>query len=241
MKLSIVIPALNEAAYLEPAVRAARANAGAGAPHELIVADCGSTDGTPALARALGACVVTASPPPDCRAAALNAGASQASGDVLLFLDPDTLLPEGYDESIMRALADPGTAGGAFEFALDGRGFGLRLVELINRTRYRIWPWYYGDQGIFVRRPTFERLGGYPDRRIMEASEFCKRLRRTGKLALIDKCATTSARRFQEGGVYSVLANDIRIWWLDITGRPTEQFAHAYREENLLRGQPGKL
>ncbi len=237
MKLSVIIPALNEAAYLASTVEAAKANARASGPYELILADCGSSDGTPGIAQALGLTVVTSSPPPDCRAAALNAGASAATGDVLLFLDADTLLPEGYDESIMRVLDDPRTVGGAFEFALDGKGLGLRLVEIINRTRYRLWPWYYGDQGIFVRRTAFANVGGYPLRRIMEASDFCKSLRKTGKLALINKGARTSARRFIEGGVYRVLANDIRIWWLDITGRPTEQFAHAYREDNLLRGQ----
>jgi len=235
--LSIIIPALNEARYLPAVIRSVRDAASLKVSHEIIVSDCGSSDGTLELAMSLGARVVESSPPSGCRAEALNIGAAAAGGDVLLFLDADTILPHGYDESIMSALKDQGTVGGAFEFAMDGDAFGLRLVELINRVRYRIWPRYYGDQGIFVRADVFRVVGGYPSRRIMEASDFCVSLRKKGRLALIRKCAVTSSRRFIEGGVYNVLANDIRIWWLDLIGLQTEHFADAYRDNNRLRGR----
>jgi hypothetical protein len=109
-------------------------------------------------------------------------------------------------------------------------------VELVNRVRYRLWPLYYGDQGVFVRATAFRRAGGYPERRLLEASEFCKRLARLGKLVLVRQYMRTSARRFVEGGVLRVLAHDIRIWGLDLLGRPTEQFGPAYQEENCRRG-----
>jgi hypothetical protein len=237
VKLSIVIPTLNEAGYLPAAVSAVRRRAALGPPHEIIVADCGSADGTVDVAERLGACLVRESPLPDSRAAALNRGAAAASGDVLLFLDADTLVPLAYDRSICGALRDPQVVGGAFEFALDGRELGLRVVEVINRVRYRLWPRYYGDQGVFVRAAAFRAVGGYPQRRILEASDLCRTLARHGRLALIHKPMRTSPRRFREGGIYRTLGLDVDIWWRDLLGLPTEPFGPDYQENNRRRGE----
>lgn len=235
MNLSVIIPTLNEAHYLAAAVAAVRRRAVCSAP-EILVSDCGSADGTPALAERLGVRLVCGVPPPDSRAAALNAGVAAAGGDVLMFLDADTRVPHGYDRSIVQALGDPRVVGGAFEFELDGSPLGLRVVEIINRVRYRLWARYYGDQGIFVRREAFRRVNGYPPRRILEASDFCRALARHGRLVLIPKRMRTSARRFVEGGIYRVLLHDVHIWWLDLIGRPTEHFGAAYQENNRDRG-----
>jgi glycosyltransferase involved in cell wall biosynthesis len=237
MKLSIVIPTLNEAGYLPAALAAVRRRAALGPPHELIVADCGSADGTAELAERLGVSVVRDAPPPDSRAAALNRGAAAATGDVLLFLDADTLVPCAYDRSIRGALRDPQVVGGAFENALDGPGWGLRLIEAVNRVRYRIWPRYYGDQGVFVRAAVFRRAGGYPQRRILEAPDLCRTLARYGRLALIHKPMRTSPRRLLEGGLRRVMGLYVRIWWRDLLGLPTEPFGPAYQENNRHRGE----
>src|SRR5205823_3797370 len=154
---------LNEAGYLAAAVDAVRRRAVLGPPHEIIVADCGSADGTATLAQQLGTRVVCEQPPLASRAAALNRGAAAATGDVLLFLDADTLVPRAYDRAVRRAVRDARVVGGAFEFLLDGPQLGLRVVEIVNRVRYRLWPLYYGDQGIFVRAATFRRVGGYQE------------------------------------------------------------------------------
>ena len=234
MRLSILIPTLNEARYLPAAVAAVRRRAADGPPHEVLVADCGSADGTAELAARLGV-RLTQGPAPASRAAALNRAANAATGDVFLSLDADTLVPRGYDRAIRQALRNPHAVGGAFEFALDGPAFGLRVVEVINRIRYRIWPLYYGDQGLFVRAAVFRRVGGYPERRILEASDFCRLLGRRGRLVLVRKYMLTSARRFVEGGIWRVLAHDVRIWALDLFRLPTEQFGVTYQENNLTR------
>ncbi len=239
MKLSIIIPTLNESLYLSDTVLAICEHAVLCEPHEIVVVDCGSTDGTADIAQELGVRLIQ----DECegsmagRAFALNKGAEYASGDVLLFLDADTVLPPGYDVAIHTALKDPETVGGAFEFALDGRGFGLRVVELINRVRYRLSQRYYGDQGIFVRASVFRKLGGYPERRILEAAYLCDLLLRLGNLVLIRDPVKTSPRRFLEGGVYRVLVNDIKIWWLDLIGRSVDQYVNDYWRENKFRGQ----
>jgi GT2 family glycosyltransferase len=239
VKLSIVIPTLNEAGYLPAAVAAVRRRAALGPPHEIIVADCGSADGTAEVAEGLGVRVVREAPPPDSRAAALNGGAAAASGDVLMFLDADTLVPRAFDRSIRGALRDPQVVGGAFENALDGPGWGLRMIEVVNRVRYRIWPHYYGDQGIFVRAALFRRVGGYPRRRILEAPDLCRTLARHGRLALIHKPMLTSPRRLLEGGLVRVMALYVHIWWLDLVGLPIEGFGTAYQENNRRRGEKG--
>jgi glycosyltransferase involved in cell wall biosynthesis len=180
MRLSIIIPTLNEAQYLAGTVSHAVAAARSG-PHQILVADCASSDGTRDVATQLGVSIVPVAPPHS-RARALNKGAECAEGEVLLFLDADSRVPPGYDTAIAKVLREPSVVGGAFEFALDGPELGLRLVEIINRVRYRFWPWYYGDQGIFARRDVFRRLGGYQERRLLEASDFCRRLRREGRV-----------------------------------------------------------
>jgi glycosyltransferase involved in cell wall biosynthesis len=200
MRLSIIIPTLNEAHYLPTTVAQARRQAVLSPPSEIIVADCGSVDGTADLATQLGTHLVQKRPALSSRAAALNRGAAEATGDVFLFLDADTVVPRGYDRAIRQALADPHVVGGAFEFALDGTQLALRRVELLNRIRYRIWPLYYGDQGLFVRASVFRLVGGYREQRLLEASEFCKRVHQRGKLVLLRKYMKTSARRFVEGG-----------------------------------------
>jgi glycosyltransferase involved in cell wall biosynthesis len=236
MQLSIIIPTLNETRYLAAAVERVRTHAVLGQPHEIIVADCGSTDGTAELAVRLGTRLAAGTPPPASRAAACNRGAAEATGDVLLFLDADTMVPVGYDRAIQRALRTPAVVGGAFEFALDGPQLGLRLVEIINHVRYRLWPLYYSDQGLFVRAAAFRAVGGYPERLLLESSDFCRRLRVIGRLVLLHKPMTTSARRFVEGGIYRVLAHDVRIWVLDLLRLPTQQHGPAYQEDNRRRG-----
>ncbi|MCA9402818.1 MAG: TIGR04283 family arsenosugar biosynthesis glycosyltransferase [Candidatus Omnitrophica bacterium] len=226
--ISIIIPALNEAECLPGVLQALRDRSAFAVRHEIIVVDGGSTDGTGEVAREAGAEVIFCPDAPRGRAFLLNRGAARATGDIFLFLDADSLVPERWDAELLTALRLPGCVGGAFEFKLHGREFGLRVVEFINRLRYRIWPWYYGDQGIFVRRDIFEEAGGYPEVRLMEASDFCRKVERRGELALVHQDMLTSARRFLDRGIYRVLGFDIRMWWRNLTGRDVEQFARQY-------------
>ncbi len=237
MKLSIIIPTLNEATYLPVTIEKIKQNAGLEEPYEIIVVDSGSTDETCDIALKLGVKLVKSKGTFAGRAYVLNQAVEFASGDVLLFLDADTLVPQGYDESIENALSNPNVVGGAFEFSLEGPQFGLRVVELINRIRYRIRQRYYGDQGIFVRSHVFRIVGGYPEIGILEAAHFCKKLRKEGELKLIKKRIYTSPRRFLDGGVYKVLGRDIKIWFLDLIGLRVDKYADAYWKENKLRAK----
>ncbi|MFQ5491716.1 MAG: TIGR04283 family arsenosugar biosynthesis glycosyltransferase [Phycisphaerae bacterium] len=234
MQLTVIIPTLNEAAHLPGCIAAVRERT-AGPVPQIIVADCGSQDDTITLARQCGVPVVSGAWVSD-RSAACNAGAQAAEADALLFLHADSLVPQGYDALIRAALADPGVVGGAFEFKLDGPEWRLRIVELINRLRYRIRGRFYGDQGIFVRHLTFKHLGGFPDQGILEDAHFCGLLRRAGKTRLIRTPMPTSPRRFYNSGILTTLARDILIVLTDLTGLNPQRFAPAYRQDNTCRG-----
>jgi len=97
VRISVVIPTLDEAATVAQAIAAARE---ALPDPEVIVVDAGSGDGTAAAAAAAGAAVLAA---PGTRAEAMNAGAAAAHGDVLVFLHADTLLPAGAGAAIVPA------------------------------------------------------------------------------------------------------------------------------------------
>ena len=203
--LSIIIPALNEEAQLGATLLAARRDQ----PHEIIVADGGSTDRTIEVARAHDVIVLKA---PAGRARQMNAAAEVATGGVLLFLHADTLLPANYSELIRATLSRPGVVGGAFQFALGGAFAGRRLIERGTNWRARVRQMPYGDQGLFLRRETFDQLNGFPDQAIMEDYEFVRRLQRLGRIALADGAATTSGRRWQRLGPWrTTLINSLMV------------------------------
>ncbi|MDY0339967.1 MAG: TIGR04283 family arsenosugar biosynthesis glycosyltransferase, partial [Coriobacteriia bacterium] len=202
-RTSMVIPALDEEDAIVRAVESAR-TAGA---HEVIVADGGSTDATVVRAESAGATVVHT---PRGRARQLNAGAARASGDVLLFLHADTVLPPTACAQVTHAMEGPGAVGGAFGYSAGSETDRLdRLISAIGRFRYSVFRLPYGDQAIFVRRSVFEDLGGFPELPVMEDYEFALRLRRLGHLVRTPGAIRTSTREWRERGLLSATARDM--------------------------------
>ena len=191
--ISVIIPALNEEGRIEEAVKSA-------CPErtEVIVADGGSIDNTAEEAQEAGAKVVTS---PAGRAAQMNSGAVEASGDVLLFLHADTLLPENFDLFVKRALKDANVAGGAFRLCIESETFAVKAIESLSNFRSTRLKSPYGDQAIFVRADVFNAIGGFPDRPIMEDYEFVHKLRKRGKIAYVPYPVVTSGRRWDKLGV----------------------------------------
>ena len=237
IELSIIIPTLNEADYLTGTLSSIIVNKCYENKPEIIVVDSGSTDNTADIARPLVDKLILIKSLSSGRWEALNKGAESSCGEILLFLDADTVVPKDYDKEIEKVFINKNIVGGAFEFTLDGEEFGLRVVELINRVRYRVRHSFYGDQGFFVRSDIFHKAGMFPARRLFETSAMCRKLRRYGKLELIKKPALTSPRRFVEGGIYRVLLNDIKLWFLNKTKNfPDTNHADLYWQENKKRG-----
>jgi glycosyltransferase involved in cell wall biosynthesis len=159
MLLSVIIPTLNEADTIGETIKQLL-NEG-DKLQEIIVADNGSSDNTSEIAEKYPAKVKVLHLPEfkGKKYLALNYAASRARADILLFLDADTILPQGFPEMISEAFSDPRIGGGAFEFNLNHRGLTFRLITWLNRIRYRFRQRYYSDQGVFVKKTVFTTLG----------------------------------------------------------------------------------
>jgi len=217
MTISVVIPTLDEAATVAAAIAAARGTLGT---CEVVVVDAGSHDGTAEAAAAAGATVLLE---PGSRSAAMNRGAAATSGEVLLFLHADTILPAGAEAAIAAALED--ASAGAFRIRFDRP---RPALELLVNVRSRLFRVVYGDQALFARRAAFERVGGFRPISIMEDRDLAARLRRDGGLVIAPLEVTTSARRHRAKGDARTLARNWLIQLLYTLRVPPETLARRY-------------
>ncbi len=199
LRVSIVMPVLNEATTIEAALRRLRADF---ADCELIVVDGGSTDGTAQLAQAWASVVRG----PRGRARQMNEGARHTCGDVLWFVHADTVLDPAALGELRAALGDPDVVGGGLRLRFDARSPALDYLAWISNHRARRLHHIFGDQAMFVRRDVFDDLGGFPDLPLMEDLELARRLHRRGRLVLLPATSTASARRFTEHGTWAMIA-----------------------------------
>jgi rSAM/selenodomain-associated transferase 2 len=203
LKLSVIVPMLNEAASIARTLKAI----GIGAPDaEIIVVDGGSTDDSVEVARPLCDVVISATRG---RALQMNSGAARASGNALVFVHADTIVPVSFASDIEAALADPEVVGGRFDLRLDDPRPLCVLIGALISIRSRISRTGTGDQAIFVRKNIFESLGGFPDMAICEDLDFSRRLKRIGRVACLRSKVMTSARRWRKGGIMRTV---IRMW-----------------------------
>ena len=217
--VTVVIPALDESERILACLRSVSRQQG---PVEAVVADGGSTDDTPALAATMAKVVRS----PRGRGTQLNAGARAAAGEVLLFLHADTTLHPDALIGLRAALADDSVAGGTFTLRFDRDGALLRFYSWCTRLPFRLF--HYGDQGIFVRRSTFEALGGFREWPLMEDVDFLARLRRVGRTVLVPRPVTTSARRFARHGVLRQQIRNTILVLLFLIGVPPARLAAWY-------------
>ncbi len=209
--IAVVIPALDEAESIEDAISSVSSSvSGTPVPGvtessgsqdpaiEVIVVDGGSRDDTVVRARNAGARVISAQRG---RARQLQVGYEASKGDVVLFLHADTRLPGGWAAAVGDALEDERAVGGAFRLRFDERSWRMRWVEWSARFRIALLRFPFGDQGIFVRRPVLEAIGGVPDVPLMEDCDLVREMKRRGRLVLLPDAATTGARRYLENGV----------------------------------------
>ncbi len=220
MKISIIIPALNEAHRILGSLDSITRQQG---EFEIIVIDGNSVDATADIARP-HAKVINSRPG---RAAQMNVGAQQACGDVLLFLHADSRLPRNAIPLLKRTLADARVMGGTFRLRFDTPKPLLNVIAFSTRFRFRYF--HYGDQGIFVRRSVFERLRGFSEIPIMEDIDFLRRMRKTGKVTLIGEPVTTSARRFLRRGIVRQQLLDIILVILYRLGVSPDILSNVYR------------
>ena len=221
MRLSIVVPVLNEAqgiaAFLAP-LQALRELG-----HEVIVVDGDSSDSTADAARPLADHVVTS---PRGRAIQMNCGARIGSGDALIFLHADTQLPDNAPGLIEKALMHH--AWGRFDVKIAGRSGWLPVIAAMMNLRSRLTGIATGDQAIFVSRAAFDAVGGYPDQPLMEDIELSKRLKRIAPPACLRARAATSGRRWERHGAWCTILLMWRLRFDYWRGVPAARLAARY-------------
>lgn len=218
--ISIIIPAVNEAASLPATLDRLRTQS---IGHEVIVAVAPSYDGTASIAEANG-CVVVESARRH-RALQMNLGAARARGELLLFLHADTALGDGALEKIADALADGRAAGGAFARRYETPSHFLRLTCFLAELRGRMLGIFLGDQGIFVRRSIFEALGGFREIEIFEDFDFSQRLRRVGRTVTLRPPVFSAGRRFYSRGPFVTTYRDLLMTCRYLAGAGPRQLA----------------
>ncbi|MGD8883721.1 MAG: TIGR04283 family arsenosugar biosynthesis glycosyltransferase [Desulfobacterales bacterium] len=228
-KISIIIPTLNEAAAI---VRTLSHLEGV-ENLEVIVVDGGSIDETAGLAGSRGAKVIQSNPG---KAVQMNTGAAAATGDIIVFLHADTLLPEEFGPQIVSALKKDGVAAGAFRLAIDSTGAGIRIIEGMTNLRSRLLRLPYGDQALFMKKSQFEKIGGFPELPIMEDFILIRRLKRRGKIAIVPAAVVTSPRRWLHMGLLKTWLINQLIIIAYYLGTPPERLNRWYRREAGKKG-----
>lgn len=220
MAVSVIIPTLNEGKLIADAVRAARRQS----PHEIIVVDGGSDDGTPTAAKDADRVLQA----PRGRARQMNLGAAAATGNTLLFMHSDCVLEDGALPDAQRQLRRPGVVAGCFSLTLPATGELYRWIERCATGRVRLTGIAYGDQGIFIHKGTFERAGGFPELRFMEDLFLCRTLRRHGRIVVARSRIIASTRRWQRHGVVRQTLRNWGLTTLALAGVSPDRLAALY-------------
>ena len=224
--ISVVIPTYNE----ETVIAGLLENLAALAPDEVVVADGRSSDRTTEIAARYAQVLRL----PACRATQMNEGARASSGDVLLFLHADVRLGPGALAAVRECMRDADIIGGNFDIRYEGEDWVARAFTRINRCRRRFGI-FYGDSGIFCRREVFDALGGYRPWPILEDYDFACRLRRAGKLALLDEPICVSNRRWRQCGLFPTLWSWFWIQGLYLAGVSPQRLVALYRNVRSSR------
>ena len=222
--LSIVVPTLNEEAgivsFLQPLQQLRERGV------ELILVDGGSGDGTVAAGSPLVDRMLQLSKRG--RALQMNAGAAQASGDVLLFLHADTHLPDDAVRLILDGLRETGRRWGRFDVTLSGASPMLRVVEWMMNLRSRLTGITTGDQGLFVERRLFDEVGGFPAISVMEDIALSTTLKRHGRPLCLAQRVIASSRRWEKYGIWRTITLMWRLRLAYFLGAESERLAEIY-------------
>ncbi|MEQ8427122.1 MAG: TIGR04283 family arsenosugar biosynthesis glycosyltransferase [Gammaproteobacteria bacterium] len=202
--LTLIVPVLNESELITPFLSSLQPLRQSGC--EVIVVDGGSTDDTVALATPLVDSVIHSDKG---RGRQMNAGAAQATNDILLFVHVDSVLPVNLPE-LVTSSCYPGNWG-FFQVQLSGRHPLFRMIESCMNTRSRLTGVATGDQCLIIGKELFIKSGGFPDIPLMEDVAFTKTLKQHMSPVVIYERVITSSRRWEQQGIIKTI---LQMWWL---------------------------
>ena len=227
MKLSIIIPVLNENDVLELNLKKLQWVRQLG--HEVIVVDGGSQDKNAILAKPLADQVLSSLLG---RALQMNMGASSATGDVFLFLHIDTFLPADGIAAIIKNISQKDFYWGRFDVQLSGQNITFRVIERMMNWRSRLTSIATGDQAIFISRNIFEKIGGFPNMPLMEDVEISHQLKKITKPICLSQKVVTSSRRWEQRGIFNTMRLMWRLRFAYWLGSDPDNLARQYRSSH---------
>ena len=193
--ITIVVPIYNEESILSQNLLQFQ---GLARQAELIFVDGGSTDRSVEIVSGVGSLLRSGR---QGRSLQMNKGGFSAKGDILIFMHADTMILPDTLSKIEEAVNSRGFVGGCLTQRIDRDAFIYRIIETQGNNRARRHKIFYGDQGIFVKKDVFERIGGFPEAPIMEDVLFTQQLRKMGKTVVLPDRITVSARRWEKRGI----------------------------------------
>ncbi|MBN1860042.1 MAG: TIGR04283 family arsenosugar biosynthesis glycosyltransferase [Candidatus Thermoplasmatota archaeon] len=224
-RFSIIIPVLHEAELINPLLERLdylKTNQ----PVEVIVVDGSPTKDTLAV---ISKKTVKKYSTLQGRGRQMNLGAAHASGDILVFLHADTLLPTNALVVIQETLQNTNLVGGAFTLQIQSKKRLLHMIAVYSTLRSRLTRAPYGDQVIFLRKTYFDSLGGFQEIPLMEDVELMRRIKKKkGKIIILSTPVVTSERRWNQEGLLYTAIRDTMIIFLYWCGMPAEKLARFY-------------
>jgi rSAM/selenodomain-associated transferase 2 len=232
-RFSVIIPVYREAGRINDTLEHLLRLSGL-ADTEILPVD-GELEGRTLAARIPAVRKITS---PRGRGTQMNAGAREATGEILFFLDADTRLPPNALNAIGQTLQSGYDVAGAFDLGIDSHRLAFRVIEKIARWRSRLTRIPYGDQAIFIRRDYFRSMGGFQDIPIMDDVDLMRRIKKKGgKIHILRDRVKTSARRWEKEGIlYGTLRNWLLVS-LFCAGVKPERLARFYAPNTKLLSQ----
>ncbi|MBA3664676.1 MAG: TIGR04283 family arsenosugar biosynthesis glycosyltransferase [Bacteroidetes bacterium] len=224
MKISVIIPTLNEAANVGPLINYLY-KYGSEKLHEIIVVDGGSTDNTKEKSISAGANTIEIDK--KSRAIQMNYGAKKASGDIFYFVHADALPPKDYAQNICNAVLN-GCGVGCFRFKFDSPKRLLKINSYITRFKGPLSGG--GDQTLFIQRQLFDQMKGFNENyMIMEDFEFARRIKKKCALTILPGEVTVSARKYETNSYLKVNASNILMFTLFSFGVSPNKLSKIYK------------
>lgn len=225
MKISIIVPCLNEEEFIRKTLEHLISLKG---DFELVVVDGGSIDKTPEVVKEFDNVALLSSEKG--RAIQMNTGAKHASGQILLFLHADTFLPQNAYDAIVEHFNNRGIIGGSFFLEFDKNHPVLQFYTWCSKMNVEFFT--YGDHAIFVRREIFDRIGGFRNITFMEDVEIQWRLRREGIFRKLNSGVKTSARRFEKVGTFKQMVLNVILVGLFKLGVSPARLKAFYKDHS---------